>query len=92
VSTHRSHTGVKLGAKQLNIFRIGCKRTLYFWIQSLIKKKKKMNKIFITAFFIQKMTVTATKIDSSHESGKNFITWAWPASTTIIYNKPVLKM
>jgi hypothetical protein len=22
------------------------------------------------------------------ESGKNFITWAWPASTTIIYNKP----
>jgi hypothetical protein len=24
------------------------------------------------------MTVTATKIDSSHESGKNFITWAWP--------------
>jgi hypothetical protein len=32
------------------------------------------------------MTLTATKIDSSHESGKNFITWAWPASTTIIYN------
>jgi hypothetical protein len=32
------------------------------------------------------MTVTATKIESSHESGKNFITWAWPASTTIIYN------
>jgi hypothetical protein len=31
------------------------------------------------------MTLTATKIDSSHESGKNFITWAWPASTTIIY-------
>jgi hypothetical protein len=39
VSTHRSHTGVKLGAKQLNIFRIGCKTTQYFWIQSLIKKK-----------------------------------------------------
>jgi hypothetical protein len=36
------------------------------------------------------MTVTATKIDSSHESGKNFITWAWPASTTIIYNNPVV--
>jgi hypothetical protein len=35
------------------------------------------------------MTVTATKIDSSHESGKHFITWAWPASTTIIYNNPV---
>jgi hypothetical protein len=32
------------------------------------------------------MTLTATKIDSSHESGKNFITWAWPVSTTIIYN------
>jgi hypothetical protein len=32
------------------------------------------------------MTVTATKIDSSHESGKNFITWAWPAWSTIIYN------
>jgi hypothetical protein len=36
------------------------------------------------------MTVTATKIDSSHKSGKNFITWAWPASTTIIYNNPVV--
>jgi hypothetical protein len=36
------------------------------------------------------MTVTATKIDSSHESGKNVITWAWPASTTIIYNNPVV--
>jgi hypothetical protein len=34
------------------------------------------------------MTVTATKIDSSNESGKNVITWAWPASTTIIYNNP----
>jgi hypothetical protein len=32
------------------------------------------------------MTVTATKIDNSHERGKNVITWAWPASTTIIYN------
>jgi hypothetical protein len=35
------------------------------------------------------MTVTATKIDSSHESGKNFITWEWSTSTTIIYNNPV---
>jgi hypothetical protein len=26
-SAHRSHTGVKLRAKQLNIFRIGCKTT-----------------------------------------------------------------
>jgi hypothetical protein len=32
------------------------------------------------------MTVTETKIDSLHEIGKNFITWAWPASPTIIYN------
>jgi hypothetical protein len=31
-----THTGVKLGAKQLNIFRIGCKTTQCFWIQSLI--------------------------------------------------------
>jgi hypothetical protein len=37
----------------------------------------------------KKITVTATTIDSSHESGKNFITWAWPASTTVIYNNPV---
>jgi hypothetical protein len=35
------------------------------------------------------MTVTATKIDSSNERGKNLITWAWSASTTIIYNNPV---
>jgi hypothetical protein len=30
---HTVHTGVKLGTKQLNIFRIGCKATQYFWIQ-----------------------------------------------------------
>jgi hypothetical protein len=35
------------------------------------------------------MTVTATKIDSSNGSGKHLTTWAWPASTTIIYNNPV---
>jgi hypothetical protein len=35
------------------------------------------------------MTVTATKIDSSQEGGNDFITWAWPAATTIIYNNPV---
>jgi hypothetical protein len=35
------------------------------------------------------MTVTATKIDSSHESGKNLITWAWSASTTVIHTNPV---
>jgi hypothetical protein len=45
---------------------------------------KKINKTLITLHFYLKMTMTATKIDSSHESGKNFITWAWPASTTII--------
>jgi hypothetical protein len=35
----RSHTEVKLGAKQLNIFKIDCKTTQYFWIQSLIQQK-----------------------------------------------------
>jgi hypothetical protein len=35
------------------------------------------------------MTGTMTKIDSSNKSSKNLITWAWPASTTIIYNNPV---
>jgi hypothetical protein len=57
-------------------------------IQSLIKKKK--NKTHHRTFHLKKCTVTATKIDSSHESSKNFITWAWPASTTIIYNNSVL--
>jgi hypothetical protein len=71
-----------LNAKQLNIFKIGCKTTQCFWIQSLIKKNKQ-NPHHRT--FHQKPK-TATKIDSSHESGKNFITWAWPASTTIISN------
>jgi hypothetical protein len=33
------HTGVKLDAKQLNIFGIGRKTTQHFWIQSLIKTK-----------------------------------------------------
>jgi hypothetical protein len=31
MSTHRSHAGVKFGAKQLNIFRIGCKTSQYLW-------------------------------------------------------------
>jgi hypothetical protein len=30
-----------------------------------------------------------TKIDNSQLGGKIFITWAWLASTTIIYNDPV---
>jgi hypothetical protein len=63
-----------LGAKQLNIFRIGCKTTPDFWIQWLIKKE--INKALITALFTQEMTVTATKIDSDvnfHvESGQKF--------------------
>jgi hypothetical protein len=35
------------------------------------------------------MTLTVTKIDSSQRGGKNFTTWAWLTSTTIIYNDPV---
>jgi hypothetical protein len=46
VSTHRSHIGVKVGAKQLNIFRIGCKTTQYFRIQSLFKKEKNSHRTF----------------------------------------------
>jgi hypothetical protein len=30
ISVQRSHTEVKLGAKQLNIFRIGCKKLNIF--------------------------------------------------------------
>jgi hypothetical protein len=52
------------------------------------KKKIKQNNQHRT-FQLKKITVTSTKIDSSHESGKNFITWTWPASTTIIYNNHV---
>jgi hypothetical protein len=59
------------------------------FVNSIVNLKK-INKILVTALFTLKMTVTATKIDSSHESGKNFVTWAWPTSTTIIYNNPVL--
>jgi hypothetical protein len=68
------HTGVKLGTKQLDTF--GFNREL---------KKKNHHR----TFHLKKITVTSTKIDSSHESGKNFITWTWPASTTIIYNNHV---
>jgi hypothetical protein len=53
------------------------------------KKKIKQNNQHRT-FHLKKITVTSTKIDSSHESGKNFITWTWPASTTIIYNNHYL--
>jgi hypothetical protein len=37
------------------------------------------------------MTLTATKIDSSHESGKNLITWAWPRQLTTgqVGNPPI---
>jgi hypothetical protein len=44
--THRSHTGVKLGAKQLNIFGFNS-----------IVNLKIINKILITALFTKKMTV-----------------------------------
>jgi hypothetical protein len=56
-------------------------------MKSEVQSKKKKN--LISALFTLKITVTVTKIDSSHESGNNFITWAWPASTTVIYNNPV---
>jgi hypothetical protein len=61
VSTHRSHKGVKLGAKQLNISGFNRHRTFYL-----------------------KNDSDSDKTDSSHESGKSVITWAWPTSTTII--------
>jgi hypothetical protein len=80
VSTHRSNTGVKLGAKQLNIFKIDCKTTQYFWIQSLIEQNKKSHH----RTFHLKNDSDSDKTDSSHECGKNVITWAWPTSTTII--------
>jgi hypothetical protein len=48
-----------------------------------LKKKFKQNNHHL------KKKVTSTKIDSSYEIGKNFITWTWPALTTIIYNNHV---
>jgi hypothetical protein len=58
------------------------------WVQNNLKKIKQNNQH--RTFHLKKITVTSTKIDSSHESGKNFITWTWPASTTIIYNNHYL--
>jgi hypothetical protein len=54
-------------------------------IVNLTKIKKKSHH----RTFHLKNDSDSDKTDSSHESGKNFITWAWPASTTIIYNNPV---
>jgi hypothetical protein len=54
-------------------------------LDSIVNLKKNQHR----TFHLKKITVTSTKIDSSHESGKNFITWTWPASTTIIYNNHV---
>jgi hypothetical protein len=34
--------------------------------------------------------MTVTEIDSSQGGGRNFIICAWLASTTVIYNNPVL--
>jgi hypothetical protein len=44
----------------------------------------KINKNLNTAPFHLKNDSGSDKTDSSHESGKNVITWAWPTSTTII--------
>jgi hypothetical protein len=60
---------------------------LFDSIVNLKKKKLKQNNHHRT--FHLKKKVTSTKIDSSYEIGKNFITWTWPASTTIIYNNHV---
>jgi hypothetical protein len=50
---------------------------------------KQLHTFGFRTFHLKIITVTSTKIDSSHESGKNVITWTWPASTTIIYNNHV---
>jgi hypothetical protein len=46
------------------------------------------NSIFLDSIVnltkINKNDNDSDKTDSSHESGKNVITWAWPTSTTII--------
>jgi hypothetical protein len=57
-------------------------------LDSILNLKKK-NKIITPHFSPKKITVTSTIIVSSHESGKNFITWTRPASTTIISNNHV---
>jgi hypothetical protein len=44
VSTHRSHTGVKLGAKQLNIFRIGWQTIIF--LDSIVNLKKNHYRTF----------------------------------------------
>jgi hypothetical protein len=44
----------------------------------------KTNKNLIDRTFHLKNDSDSDKTDSSHESGKNVITWAWPTSTTII--------
>jgi hypothetical protein len=41
VSTHRSHTGVKLGAKQLNILKIGWQTTIF--LDAIVNLKKKFS-------------------------------------------------
>jgi hypothetical protein len=78
-----SHTGVKLGAKQFNIFKIDCKTTIYVFLDSIVNLIK-INKKSHHCTFHLKHDSDSDKIDSSHGSGKNVITWAWPTSTTII--------
>jgi hypothetical protein len=50
-------------------------------IQRLLFNLTKINKNLIIAL---KNDSDSDKTDSSHESGKNVITWAWLTSTTII--------
>jgi hypothetical protein len=60
------------------------------WVQNnsiflkLIVNLTKINKIHHLRTFHLKNDSDSDTTDSSHESGKNVITWAWPTSTTII--------
>jgi hypothetical protein len=71
VSTHHSHTGVKLGAKQLNIFKIDNS----IFLDSIVNLTK-INKKSHHHTFHRKNDSDNDKTDSSQKSGKNVITWA----------------
>jgi hypothetical protein len=43
-------TEVKLGAKQLNIFRIGCKTPRYMYLDSIVNLKKNNKTLTIRLF------------------------------------------
>jgi hypothetical protein len=72
-----SHTGVKLGPKQLNM------QNNSIFLDSIVNLTKINKKPYHRTFHL-KNDSDSDKTDSSHESGKNVITWAWPTSTTII--------